>query len=193
MAFGERMPGPPAMREKLDRLLGFRSQEPGELTPQSAFVIPNVYEGTNAVPSMVVGSYPDLRVHPLLCSEALLPGRAREGATLAKADLLTNHTNDNWFERSPATFLHAVQIRLRPVELGLPMVRATLGGASGLFREDGSFQIWSGPRTQGAWAFPLEWRPVRTPARSAWLFWLLLLGTGGTALVLLWPSFRTPR
>lgn len=173
MAFGERMPGPAWMRERLDHLMGLRSQEPGELTAQSAFAVPT--------PTGVV------RVHPLICSEALLPDRAREGAVLTGADLLTNHTNDNWFERSPATFLHAAQIRLRPVELGLPMVRVTLGGASGFFHEDGRFELWSGPRTQGAWAFPLAWRPVRTPARSPWLFWALALGTGAAALVLSWP------
>ncbi len=186
MAFGERMPGPEPMRRWLDRVMEVRSQEPGTLSPESAFVIPDVTELPGELASVAIQTPKDLRVHPLICSEALLPWRAREGAVISHADLLTNHTNDNWFERSPATYLHVAQIRLRSVELGRPMVRATLGGASGLFKEDGHFELWSGPRTQGAWAFELAWKPVATPARSAWLFWILLWGSGGAALVLSW-------
>jgi apolipoprotein N-acyltransferase len=194
MAFGERMPGPEPMRRWLDRVMEVRSQEPGTLSPDSAFVIPEVTELPGELASVGVQAPRALRVHPLICSEALLPWRAREGAVLSRADLLTNHTNDNWFERSPATYLHVAQIRLRSVELGRPMVRATLGGVSGLFKEDGRFELWSGPRTQGAWAFELGWKPVGTPARSAWLFWILVLGSGAAALVLSWRDrFRKTR
>lgn len=178
MAFGERMPGPEPMRKFLDRTFGLRSQEPGELGADSAFVVPGVPMGTDANRELasVAIDHPraaDLRVHPLVCSEALLPDRSREGALVSRAELLTNHTNDNWFETSPATFLHTAQIRLRAAEVGLPLVRATLGGASGIFREDGRFTLWSGPRTQGAWAFELAWRPVKTPARSGLYLGLL--------------------
>ncbi len=166
MAFGERMPGPPWLRHWLDARMGFISQEPGRLEPGCAFAVPGA----------------DVRVAPLICSEALDPERTREGLDLGGANLLTNHTNDGWFDRSIATDLHAAQIRLRPVELGVPLVRATLTGKSGLFREDGRFMLWGRPLSEGAYAFPLAWRPVRTPARSPWLFRLLaaglLLGTG---------------
>ena len=155
MPFGERMPGPPALREVLDRTLGFVSQEPGRLTAASSFILP-----TPQGP---------LRVHPLICSEALSAQRVQEGLRVAGGELLTNHTNDGWFEESMATDLHAAQIRLRAVEAGLPLLRATLTGKSGVFREDGTWSLWGQPMTEAAHAFRLTWRPIATPARTPWL------------------------
>ena len=143
------------MRRWLDRHLGFVSQQPGTLTPHSSFTFP-----TPQGP---------LSVHPLICSEALMPGRVQAGLRAAGGDLLTNHTNDGWFDRSPATDLHAAQIRLRAVEAGLPLVRATLTGKSGLFREDGTWELWGQPMSEGAYGVQLRWRPIATPARSPWV------------------------
>ena len=173
MAFGERNPGPPAMRHWLDRQMGILSQEPGRLTGE-AFRIPTP-DG-------------DLRVHPLLCSEALLPERTRAGLVGCGADLLTNHTNDGWFDRSAATRLHGAQIRLRAAELGVPMIRSTLTGMSGVYREDGTGGLWGEPLSRADYAFSLRWRPVRTPARQALLVPVaaVLLALG--AAVLAWRS-----
>jgi apolipoprotein N-acyltransferase len=155
MPFGERMPGPAWLRTWLDGQLGFISQEPGQLTSNSSFSFPTP-QGM-------------LRVHPVLCSEALDSDLVRRGLEVAGGDLLTSHTNDGWFEQSIATDLHGAQIRLRAVELGLPLVRATLTGKSGIFREDGTWALWGTPRSQAEYAFTLRWRPIRTPARSPWL------------------------
>ena len=76
MPFGERIPGPEAFRKWMDRQMGFVSQEAGELKPGCAFVVPTP-EG-------------DVRVHPLICSEALMPERTRRGLALSQADLLAN-------------------------------------------------------------------------------------------------------
>jgi apolipoprotein N-acyltransferase len=160
MPFGERMPGPPPMRRWLDQTLGFVSAEAGTLGPESTFTFP-----TPQGP---------LKVHPLLCSEALLPGRVAQGLALAGGDLLTNHTNDGWFERSPATRLHAAQIRLRAVEAGLPLLRATLTGQSGIFRADGSWELWGEPMTEATHTLHLTWRPVAALARFPWLLQGLL-------------------
>ncbi len=159
MWFGERNPGPQALRHFLDRQMGILSQEPGKLVPE-AFQVPT--------------STGDVRVHPLICSEALLPERSREGLVISGADLLTNHTNDGWFDQSPATRLHGAQIRLRATELGVPLLRCTLSGMSGVYREDGTGQLWGAPLTKADYAFSLAWQPVRTPARSG--AWLLILG-----------------
>jgi apolipoprotein N-acyltransferase len=176
MPFGERMPGPEPLRRWLDRQLGFQSQEAGELKAGCAFVVPTTLG--------------EVRVHPLICSEALMPQRARAGLALGQAQLLSNHTNDGWFDRSVATDLHAAQIRLRATELGVPLVRATLTGKSGLFREDGRFELWGEPLSEGAYALQLDWRPVRTPARSALLLpTLLTVLLLGTALLLGWKTF----
>jgi apolipoprotein N-acyltransferase len=163
MAFGERMPGPEPLRRWLDRTLGFVSQSPGPLTPESSFQVPTP-QGL-------------LKVHPLICSEALLEDRVQRGLALAGGDLLANVTNDGWFERTPATDLHAAQIRLRAVETGLPLARATLTGKSGLFREDGSWELWGQPMTEAAYGVQLRWRPIATPARSPWPLRALALAT----------------
>jgi apolipoprotein N-acyltransferase len=169
MPFGERMPGPPWLSGWLDRKLGFISQRAGSFTSASSFQF--------ATPQG------PLRVHPLLCSEALLSERVQDGLRLAGGDLLTNHTNDGWFERSPATDLHAAQIRLRAVEAGLPLLRATLTGKSGVFREDGSWALWGEPMTEAAYGFELRWRPVATPARSPWVLRILM-----AVLALAWAA-----
>jgi apolipoprotein N-acyltransferase len=174
MPFGERIPGPDAFRTWMDRQMGFVSQEAGELKPGCAFVVPTA-EG-------------DVRVHPLICSEALMPERTRRGLALGQADLLTNHTNDGWFDRSIATDLHAAQIRLRAAELGVPLLRATLTGKSGVFREDGSFHLWGEPLSEGAYAVELQWRPIHTPARSAWLLPFLMSGLLVGCVLLGWKA-----
>ena len=80
-----------------------------------------------------------------------------------------------------ATDLHGVQIRLRAAEMGLPMLRTTLTGKSGVFREDGAWALWGAPLTEAEYVFTLRWRPIRTPARSPMLrhalVALLALGT----------------
>jgi apolipoprotein N-acyltransferase len=172
MAFGERNPGPEAFRTWMDRQMGLVSQESGALKEGCAFTVPTA------------GG--EVRVHPLICSEALLPERTRRGFALGRADLLSNHTNDGWFDRSVATDLHAAQIRLRATELGVPLLRATLSGKSGIFREDGRFELWGEPLSEGAYAVELQWRPVRTPARSAWLLPLLAAVLAGSTLLLVW-------
>ena len=179
MPFGERMPGPPFFRHWLDHQLGILSQEPGELQEGCAFALP------------APGG--DLRVHPLICSEALMPERARRGLALGRADLLSNHTNDGWFGRSIATDLHAAQIRLRATELGVPMLRATLTGKSGVFWGDGRFELWGEPLSEGAYALELTWKPIHTPARSPWLLPLLLAGLTLANLLIGWnPASRNP-
>jgi len=154
------------VRAYLDRQLGFYSQEPGDLGPGSSFTF-TTPQGP-------------LRAHPLICSEALVEDRVAQGLRTAGGDLLTNHTNDGWFDRSAATDLHAAQIRLRAVETGLPLLRATLTGKSGVFREDGSWVLWGEPMTQATHSFHLAWTPVDTPARNPHLLrWLLaVLGLG---------------
>lgn len=172
MPFGERMPGPEPVRRWLDRQLGFESQEGGELTERSSF--------TFTTPQG------ELRVHPIICSEALDSRRVQDGLHLAGGELLTNHTNDGWFERSVATDLHAAQIRLRAVEAGVPMLRATLTGKSGVFREDGTWATWGEPMTSGTYTLALSWHPISTPGRAPWLVPLMTGFLGLAAVLVAW-------
>lgn len=110
-----------------------------------------------------------------------MPLRTRDGVATAGGELLANLTNDGWFEHTPATNLHAAEIRLRAVELGFPMLRCTLTGKSGVMHEDGRSELWGEPMSQAIYRFTLAWSPVRTPARSPWLFrGLVLLFAAGT-------------
>ena len=161
MPFGERMPGPDWMRHRLEKIAGFNSWAVGELGVNSSFYIPTqIDEG--------------IKVHPLICSEALVPKRVRAGLAIAGGDLLTEHTNDAWFETSIAADLHASMVRLRAVESGVPLVRATMSGRSGLVMADGTWRHISEVMTEGAWSFELKWQPVHTPARTIWPFYSLL-------------------
>ncbi len=65
---------------------------------------------------------------PLVCYEAIFPGRAVDPAD--RPDFLLNLTNDAWFGRSPGPHQHAAMAVLRTVEEGLPLVRAANTGIS---------------------------------------------------------------
>lgn len=152
MPFGERMPGPSKLRTWLDKLMNFTSQQAGILTKASSFRIPTP-QGT-------------IKVHPIICSEATISNRVIDGINIAGGDILTNHTNDGWFEHGPTTDLHAAEIRLRAVETGLPLLRSTLTGKSGIFREDGSWELWGNSMTKDTYGFQIQWRPIATWARN---------------------------
>ncbi|MDR1840465.1 MAG: apolipoprotein N-acyltransferase [Holophagales bacterium] len=174
MPFGERMPGPEWLRNWLERITGVRSWAPGKLNPNSSFYLP-AQNGESIV------------VHPLICSEALIPRRVRAGLTLAGGDILTEHTNDAWFETSIAADLHASMVRLRALESGIPLVRATLSGRSGLVREDGAWQHFSDVMADGAWSFELRWQPIHAPGRTVVPFYLLLFLLVGGITLFVWP------
>jgi len=71
---------------------------------------------------------------------------------------------------------------------GVPLLRATLTGKSGYFREDGRFELWGEPLSEGAYAMELKWRPVHTPARSALLLPFLVTALLTGSLLLGWKA-----
>jgi len=170
MPFGERTPGPNRLRKWLDECTGFKSQQQGILTKDSSFQLPTP-QGT-------------IKVHPVICNEATISSRVQAGIAIAGGDILTNHTNDGWFGQSPTTDLHAVEIRLRAVEAGLPLIRTTLTGKSGIFREDGSWILFGQSMTESAHGFQISWRPIITPARNPYLTQIIILLLFLTSLVL---------
>ena len=70
----------------------------------------------------------------------------------------------------------------------MPLLRATLTGKSGVFREDGSFQLWGEPLSEGAYAVDLRWHGVHTPARSAWLIPCLMSALLAACVLLGWKA-----
>jgi apolipoprotein N-acyltransferase len=73
------------------------------------------------------GSY---RFLPLICYEAIFPGRP--DSLSATPAFLLNVTNDAWFGKTPGPYQHFAQARLRTIETGLPLIRAANTGISAI-------------------------------------------------------------
>ena len=71
-------------------------------------------------------SYRGKEITPLVCFEALFSDYVRR----RQGHLIVNLTNDAWFGKTKASWQHLQQIRLRSVENGAPLVRATNSGVS---------------------------------------------------------------
>ena len=63
----------------------------------------------------------------LVCYEAIFPGDIGD---VSKAEFILNITNDAWFDGSIGPAQHAHHARLRSVETGLPMLRASNSGTT---------------------------------------------------------------
>ena len=109
--FGEYLP----LRRLLERL-GVEKITPGALD-FSAGLGPRVL----ALPGLPP-------VGPLICYEAIFPGRVV--APGARPAWLLNVTNDGWFGLSSGPHQHFAMARMRAVEEGLPLVRAANTGIS---------------------------------------------------------------
>ncbi|MDR6953446.1 apolipoprotein N-acyltransferase [Ancylobacter sp. 3268] len=72
---------------------------------------------------------------PLICYEAIFPTEivsARNSYDVHRRGLLLNVSNDAWFGETPGPFQHFEQARMRAIEQGLPLIRATNNGISAI-------------------------------------------------------------
>ena len=75
------------------------------------------------------------QVLPMICYEVIFPQRV--GLGTGRPDLILTITNDGWFGTTTGPRQHYHQARVRAVELGIPMVRASSNGISALFDGNG--------------------------------------------------------
>ncbi len=80
---------------------------------------------TLAVPGMPA-------VSPLICYEAVFPGKAKPDRLQDRPGWLLNITNDAWFGISTGPYQHFAATQLRAVEEGIPLVRVANTGITGI-------------------------------------------------------------
>lgn len=72
-----------------------------------------------------------LSYSPLICYEAIFPGRAINKYSPPK--MLINVTNDGWYGDSSGPYQHLNMVKVRAVETGVPLIRAANTGISAVF------------------------------------------------------------
>ncbi|MEO0791850.1 MAG: apolipoprotein N-acyltransferase [Pseudomonadota bacterium] len=77
---------------------------------------------------MLIPGLPPLEM--LICYEAIFPHEVARGR--ARPSLLVNLTNDGWFGTLSGPYQHVLQTRARAVEYGLPLIRVSNNGVSGI-------------------------------------------------------------
>ncbi len=70
-------------------------------------------------------------ISPLICYEAIFPSFVRRSIS-SDTNLLVNISNDGWFGTFSGPKQHFVHAQFRSIELGIPMVRSSNKGISGL-------------------------------------------------------------
>jgi apolipoprotein N-acyltransferase len=87
-----------------------------------------------------------VRVAPSICYEIVYPDLVAAGAT--DAGLLLTVSNDTWFGASIGPLQHLQMARMRALETGRPLVRATNNGVSALIDARGAIIARGGQFTQ---------------------------------------------
>jgi len=96
---------------------------------------------SSALESMTPGQSGDVPTLPglppvsiLICYEIIFPGFAEKAQPQSgqRAKWILNLSNDSWYGNSTGPYQHINQARYRAIEQGLPVVRATSGGISGV-------------------------------------------------------------
>lgn len=65
---------------------------------------------------------------PLICYEAIFPGKATDNTN--RAEWMLNLTNDGWYGNTAGPYQHLAHAQMRAVEQGIPMVRVAGTGIS---------------------------------------------------------------
>lgn len=116
--------------------------------------------GQNEQPILHI-RYHDKTIHllPLICYEAIFPELTWERLQHDFAHVLLNVSNDAWYDKSSAPYQHLNLARMRCVESGLPMIRASNTGISAFIDKYGEITLQSELFTDESLTMPLPILP----------------------------------
>lgn len=87
-----------------------------------------------AAPEKRLADFPGLpTLSPQICYEVIFPGLTPSGTTGRRPEFILNQSNDAWFGDTIGPAQHAAIARYRAIEEGLPLVRSTANGVTGVF------------------------------------------------------------
>ena len=101
----------------------------------------------------------DIHILPLICYEAIFPELTWERLQKDFAHVLLNVSNDAWYDKSSAPYQHLNLARMRSLECGLPMIRASNTGISAFIDKYGEITLQSELFTDESLTMPL---PIRS-------------------------------
>lgn len=114
---------------------------------------------------------------PLICYEIIFPGQVAVDGP--RAGWIVNLSDDSWFGDTPGPRQHLLQARVRAVEEGLPVVRATTNGISAIVDAHGRVRAFLGSGAEDTLDTPLpaSIQPTVYALYRNLLFWLPLATT----------------
>lgn len=118
-----------------------------------------------------------------ICYESVYARSIRK-FTAEGAELLVNISNDSWYGRSAAREQHLLIARMRAVENGRWMLRATNDGVTAAIGPSGRVEESLPSYVQDTIDVRFQYLTHRTPfvRHGEWLWWLCLIGTAAAVL-----------
>lgn len=111
----------------------------GEYIPFSNFINQtplSKYFNTTSLSKGEAKNFPS-NIVPLICYEGIFPNLVKLNRKIG-AKLLVNITNDSWFGKKTGPKQHFTHVKFRAIEEGLPLIRSSNMGFSGLINPLGS-------------------------------------------------------
>ncbi|TNC80403.1 MAG: apolipoprotein N-acyltransferase [Oleiphilus sp.] len=102
------------------------------------------HQSFQAGPENGVITLGNFRIATPICYEMILPGYVRDLVNKEKANLIVSIANDAWFGESQEPWIHLALSRLRAIEHGLWVVRATNSGISAIINPRGEIEAQTG-------------------------------------------------
>jgi apolipoprotein N-acyltransferase len=125
------------------------------------------------------------RISMSICYEVVYPDLVRE--TVEQPDLLVTISNDTWFGASIGPWQHLQMARMRALENGRYMLRATNNGVTAVINQQGQVVASLPQFEQGVLRAEVPMLSGVTPFARFGQLAVLLLVLGSLAAVLLWP------